>query len=103
MKNFENLYQTINEQLAANPVETQFSKSSTDKELLRLAIQAEYDAINLYEQMSEVTSNKKIKETMLDVAREEKVHVGEFEELLRQIDKEQEKALSDGAEEVESE
>ena len=94
-------FQTLYEQLATNVIDpSKLTKKSTDKEMLRLAIQAEYDAVNLYEQMSETTSNSKIRKIMLDVAREEKVHIGEFEELLRQVDDEQERALSDGAEEV---
>ena len=100
MKKFNNQYKIICEQLALNPVGQNFSNENSDKEMLRLAIQAEYDAVNLYEQMAETTKNSKIKKTMLDIAREEKVHIGEFEELLRQLDREQERALSSGAEEV---
>ncbi len=92
-----NKFNKIYEQLAINPITL---KGNTDKEMLRLAIQAEYDAINLYEQMADKTKNSKIKKTMLSVAREEKIHIGEFEELLRTLDDEQERALSDGAEEV---
>ena len=97
---FDKKLKTIKEQLAKNVVSDKLPEDVTDKNMLRLAIQAEYDAVNLYEQMAATTSDKKIKETMLDVAKEEKTHIGEFEELLRQIDDEQEKALSDGTEEV---
>jgi rubrerythrin len=37
---------------------------------------------------------------LLDIAREEKTHVGEFQTLLLELDKEQEKELEEGSEEV---
>jgi len=49
-----------------------------DKEILRVGVIAELDAINLYEQMAAMTENKDIKKVLLDIAREEKEHVGEF-------------------------
>lgn len=100
MNKFDKKIEQLNEQLAVNPVTQDFNDENTDKQMLRLAIEAEYDAVSLYEQFAEKTNNDKIKKTMLDVAREEKVHIGEFEELLRQTDDQQEKSLSDGAEEV---
>lgn len=77
------------------------SKDDVDKELLRAAIIAELDAINLYEQMASLTCNKKLKTIFLDVAREEKTHVGEFQALLLKRDKEQLQELEKGREEVE--
>lgn len=77
------------------------SKDDVDKELLRAAIIAELDAINLYEQMASLTCNKKLKTIFLDVAREEKTHVGEFQALLLKRDKEQQQELEKGREEVE--
>ena len=71
-----------------------------DKAILRLSIIAEFDAINLYEKFAELTENKHIKKVMLDVAREEKVHVGEFKTLLEQIDSEHEKAEEEGENEI---
>jgi len=53
-------------------------KGDLDKEILRAGIIAELDAINLYEQMAALTENKNIRKILLDVAREEKTHVGEF-------------------------
>lgn len=72
-----------------------------DKEILRAAIIAEFDAINLYEQMAALTENKHLKTILLDIAREEKTHVGEFQALLLMNDKQQEKELAEGKEEVE--
>ena len=74
--------------------------SDLDKEILRAGIIAELDAINLYEQMAALTKNKHIKKILLDVAREEKTHVGEFQTLLLKEDKEQEKELEEGKKEV---
>jgi len=71
-----------------------------DKEILRAGIIAEYDAINLYEQMASLAQNKHIKKVMLDVAREEKEHVGEFQTLLLQLDKQQVEEMKEGEEEV---
>jgi rubrerythrin len=72
-----------------------------DKVLLRAALIAELDAINLYEEMVALSKNKHIKTVLLDVAKEEKEHVGEFQALLLMFDKEQIKALNDGKKEVE--
>ncbi len=76
-------------------------KETLDKEILRAAIIAELDAINLYEQMAGITRNRNIKKLLLDVAREEKTHVGEFEAFLLMEDKQQEKELEEGKKEVE--
>jgi len=71
-----------------------------DKEILRAAIIAELDAINLYEQMANRTKSKNIRNLLLDVAREEKTHVGEFQTLLLMEDKEQERELEAGRKEA---
>ena len=72
-----------------------------DKEILRAGIIAELDAINLYEQMAALTRNESIRRILLDIAKEEKTHVGEFQALLLKKDKEQEKELEEGRKEVE--
>lgn len=77
------------------------SPESIDKEILRAGILAELDAINLYEQMAAMASNDNIKKVMLEVAAEEKEHVGEFETLLLMLDKEQVERGQEGKEEVE--
>ena len=77
------------------------SKKAVDMEMLRVAIIAELDAINLYEQLSATTEDEKIKEVLLNVAKEEKTHVGEFQALLLRMDKEQVEELKRGKEEVE--
>ena len=75
-------------------------KKNLDKEILRVGIIAELDAINLYEQMAGITQNRKIKKILLDVAKEEKTHVGEFQSLLLKEDKEQTEELEAGRKEV---
>ena len=75
-------------------------KGDLDKEILRAAIIAELDAINLYEQMADMTRNVNIKKVLLDIAREEKTHVGEFQTLLLIEDKEQVQELGEGKSEV---
>ncbi|MBS3748243.1 MAG: rubrerythrin [Candidatus Thermoplasmatota archaeon] len=72
-----------------------------DKEILRAGLIAEYDAINLYEQMASLAESEDIKKVMLDVAKEEKEHVGEFQMLLLRMDKEQVEEMNGGKEEVE--
>ena len=72
-----------------------------DKEILRAGIIAEYDAINLYEQIAALAKSKDIKKVMLDVAKEEKEHVGEFQTLLLRLDKEQVEEMEEGRKEVE--
>jgi rubrerythrin len=76
-------------------------KRGLDKEILRAGIIAELDAINLYEQLADMTQNKNIRKLLLDVAREEKTHVGEFQALLLMEDKQQEEELKEGKKEVE--
>ena len=48
---------------------------------------AELDAVNLYEQMANLTKNEEIRTILLDIAREEKIHVAMFETVLLQADK----------------
>ena len=79
----------------------EIKKEDLDKEILRAGIIAELDAINLYEQMAALTKNEHIKEILLDIAKEEKTHVGEFQALLLKYDEEQFKELDEGKKEVE--
>lgn len=76
-------------------------KEDLDKEILRAGVIAELDAINLYEQLAAMTENENIRKILLDIAKEEKTHVGEFQELLLKEDEEQVKELKEGKEEVE--
>lgn len=71
-----------------------------DLEVLRLGAIAELDAINLYEQLAAMTKNEKIKKILLDIAKEEKTHFGEFQAILLKLDKEQVEELKKGEKEV---
>ncbi len=76
-------------------------KEDLNKEILRVGMIAELDAVNLYEQMAAMTENENIKKVLLDIAKEEKTHVGEFQALLLKEDQEQLEELEKGKKEVE--
>lgn len=80
--------------------QSQSSKKEIDTQLLRAAIIAELDAINLYEQMASQAEDADLKKVFADVAKEEKEHVGEFQTLLLQRDPEQIEEMKSGKEEV---
>jgi len=88
--------------LSSSPIDLEkVPESEIDKEILRLGMIAELDAVNLYEQLAAKTKSKKIKSILLDIAKEEKTHVGEFQTLLLELDKEQVEELEKGKKEVE--
>ncbi len=74
--------------------------SALDEEILRAGIIAEMDAVNLYQQMAHLTKSKELKAVLLEIAKEEKTHVGEFQALLLKHDPEQAKELAAGKKEV---
>ena len=90
-----------------NPFAGQMSdRKLTDKELvraIRFMIAAEYEAIQLYQQLAESTDNKLAIEVLQDIADEERVHAGEFLRLLHELAPDEEKFYKEGAEEVEEE
>jgi rubrerythrin len=75
-------------------------KGNLDQEILRVGLIAELDAINLYQQLADMTTNENIRKILLDIANEEKTHVGEFQALLLKQDKDQKKELEEGRKEV---
>jgi len=88
--------------LSSSPIDLgKVPKEDIEKEILRLGMIAELDAVSLYEQLAAKTKNKKIKAVLLDIAKEEKTHVGEFQTLLLELDKEQIEELKKGRKEVE--
>jgi rubrerythrin len=92
----------INELMSEIPIDVKkISSKNINEEVLRIGIVAELDAINLYEQLSEKATNSKIKKLFLDIAKEEKTHVGEFEAALLMIDKEYKEELKKGKMEFE--
>lgn len=76
------------------------SKEELENEILRIGIIAELDAINLYEQLASLTKDEKLKEVFLEIAKEEKTHVGEFLTMLLLKDKEAKEELNNGEKEV---
>jgi rubrerythrin len=75
----------------------------TDRELTRAirdAIIAEEGAIKQYETVVDATDNEDVKEVLKNIADEEKVHVGELQELLRKLLPDEQEFLDDGAGEV---
>ena len=76
-------------------------KEDLDREIIRIAMIAELDAVSLYEQLESMTDNPNIQAVLQVIALEEKTHVGELQTLLLQFDDEQEKELIKGREEVE--
>jgi rubrerythrin len=78
----------------------------TDAELIRairFMVSAEYEAVQLYMQLAESTTNKLAIEVLKDIADEERVHAGEFLRLLYELAPDEEKFYKEGAEEVEEE
>lgn len=96
-KRIPTLNEFVNEMLSDIP-----SKNSpaSDEEILRTGILAEIDAINLYVQMANIAKDPKVKKALLDIAREEKTHIGEFQALLLEIDPEYKTEIENGAKEV---
>jgi rubrerythrin len=76
-------------------------KENVDGQIARVGMIAELDAVNLYEQMAAMATDNKLKEVLLDIAKEEKTHMGEFQTMLLKKDKELVRELENGRKEVE--
>lgn len=68
---------------------------------IRFMIAAEFEAIQLYEQLAESTDNELARKVLLDITKEEKEHVGEFRHLLMLLAPEDEADYAEGEEEAE--
>jgi len=86
--------------IQAGEIEKMEAGAERDKAILRLSMVAELDAVNLYERFAELANDETISEVMLDVANEEKVHVGEFQSLLEDLDDDYEDKIEEGDDEV---
>ena len=76
----------------------------TDREItraLRVAINAENDAIKQYETIVDATDNEKIKKVLQDLSDEERVHVGELQKLLVDLLPDEQELLDEVKKEVE--
>ena len=67
---------------------------------IRFMIAAEYEAIQLYMQLSESTDNKLAIAVLRDIADEEREHAGEFLRLLHELEPNEQKFYDHGTEEV---
>lgn len=70
---------------------------------IRLDIAGELEAIHLYQAHADATDNELVKEVLLDIANEERVHVGELQRLLTILLPDEADLLAEGAAEVDSE
>ena len=67
---------------------------------IRSAIMSEYEAIQLYTSLSDTIQDEIIKAVLIDITNEEKVHVGEFQALLRMLDPVESANYAEGDKEV---
>lgn len=70
---------------------------------IRDAIISEQGAVNQYETIADSTENRRAAEVLQDISNEEKVHVGELQALLEELDPENDELLEEGEEEVDKE
>ena len=87
--------------------ETPFAGMKSDRKLtneeliraIRFSIAAEFEAIQLYKQLAESTSNKKAIKVLESITDEERVHVGELNELLLELAPDEKELYNDGKKE----
>ena len=74
-----------------------------DRELaraIRMCLAAEEEAVHMYEAMADASDNTLAAKVLQDIADEERVHAGEFQELLRMLLPDEQPLLEKGAAEV---
>jgi len=77
----------ILELLSKIPIDLEgVSQENMDQQILRAAIISEYDALNLYHQMMDMTNDEEIVEVLRHVIDEEEDHVALFQEILKKLD-----------------
>ena len=103
-ESIKKLSKKINEVVFGTPFNGNDIKKEVSKEellrMIRFAIAAEYEAIQLYQQIANSTKDKDTKKIMTDVAKEELVHVGEFQQLLNSLSPDDKKLSKEGQEEA---
>jgi rubrerythrin len=67
---------------------------------IRLDIAAEHEAVHLYMAHAEAIDDPLAKEVLIDIANEERVHIGEFERLLEILTGDEDEWRAEGREEV---
>lgn len=79
------------------------NRKLNDRELaraVRMALAAEEEAVHLYEALADASDNVLAAKVLQDIADEERVHAGEFQELLRILLPDEQPLLQKGAAEV---
>ena len=87
-----------------NPFSGVVPRKMTKQELIRairLNLSAEQEAIHLYLAHADATDDELAKRVLIEVANEERQHVGEFLELLRRLAPDEQEYLDVGRAEVE--
>ncbi len=87
---------------------TPFAGNHSDKKLtkeeliraIRFNIAAEYEAVQLYEQLAESIDDRAAKKILHEIADDEKVHAGNFMKLLFILDPLEKEFYKEGAEET---
>lgn len=69
---------------------------------IRFLIAAEYEAVQLYVQLAESTDDQLVKAVLTDVSDEERVHAGEFLQLLYYLAPDEESYYNKGRKEVQT-
>jgi len=85
-----------------------FSGTAPDRKLtmgeliraIRLNIAAEHEAVHLYMAHAQAIDHPLAKKVLIDIAKEERVHIGEFERLLEILTGDEASFLAEGREEV---
>ncbi len=67
---------------------------------IRFMVAAEYEAVQMYQQLAESIDDPLAQAVLTDIADEERVHAGEFLRLLSHLAPDEELFYSEGAEEV---
>jgi len=68
---------------------------------IRLNIAAEHEAVHQYMAIADATDHPLAKKVLIDIANEERVHIGEFTKLLDILTKDESKFMEEGFKEVE--
>lgn len=88
----------------ANPFAGIVPRKMTKEELIRairLNITAEHEAVHLYMAHADATDDPLAKKVLIDVANEERVHIGEFQRLLSILAPDEDILVGEGVQEVE--
>ena len=87
LQEFDSSMERLNELfIQAAEINSMPAGRNRDMQMLRLAVIAEFDAANLYELMADLASMPQLEKLFRDIANEEKVHIGEFEFALENVD-----------------